>query len=203
MAAAPYRHSATGRAVLRSLVPVICPPEAIALADAIVDHMEPTIACSPIAIQRGLAVGVVLYDLGAVPRHGRRARALTGDRAERYYAGWLRGPTQLHRQLARGINQLMSLSCYEQPEMMERVGYRPGPWVAEVIQRRLTVYQDDVRRQHEQILAPDPLRPGVRVKPERAWWRRPRGRRCTRARPRPACSPARTTTATACSTPTS
>lgn len=162
---AAYRHSTTARAVLRSLVPVICPPEAIALADAIVEHMEPTIAASPAAIQRGIAIGLVLYDLGALPRHARRARALTGDRAERYYERWLDGPTPIHRQLARGIKQLMSLSCYEQPEMMDRVGYRPAPWVAEVTQRRLTVFQDDVQRQAAQLIAPDPLRPGVRVKP--------------------------------------
>jgi hypothetical protein len=165
---AGYRHSATARAVLRSLVPVICPPEAVLLGDAIVAHMEPTIAASPAVIQRGFAIGLHVYDLGALPRHARRARSLTGDRAERYYTGWLDGPTPLHRQLARGINQLMSLSCYEQPEMMERVGYRPGPWIAEVTERRLTVFRDDVRRQAAQILAPDPLRPGVRVKRERA-----------------------------------
>jgi hypothetical protein len=81
---------------------------------------------------------------------------------------WERGPTQLHRQIARGIKQLMSLSCYEQPQMMERLGYRPGPWISQVTERRLTVYRDDVERQDAQILAPDPLRPGVRVKPERA-----------------------------------
>ena len=159
-----YRHSRTARAVLRSLVPVICPPEALALGDAIVEHMEPTIAASPVAIQRGMAVGLVLYDVSALPRYLRRARSLTGDRAERYYAWWHDGPTPIHRQLARGIQQLMSLACYEQPEMMARVGYQPAPWIAEVTQRRLTVYRDDVRRQQAQILAPDPLRPGVRVK---------------------------------------
>jgi hypothetical protein len=164
---AGYRHSATARAVLRSLVAVICPPEALVLGDAIVDHMEPTIAASPAAIQRGLAIGLVLYDLGALRHHARRARSLTGDRAERYYQRWLDGPTAIHRQLARGIKQLMSLSCYEQPEMMDRVGYRPAPWIAEVTQRRLTVYHDDVQRQAEQLVAPDPLRPGVRVKPPR------------------------------------
>src|SRR5258705_308007 len=115
--AAAYRHSATARAVLRSLVPVICPPEAIALGDAIIEHMEPTIAASPAAIQRGFAVGLVVYDLSALPRHARRARSLAGDRAERYYCGWLDGPTSLHRQLARGIKQLMSLALYGQPEI--------------------------------------------------------------------------------------
>jgi hypothetical protein len=164
---AAYRHSRTARAVLRSLVPVICPPEAAPLGDAIVDHMALSIDASPPALQRGFAIGLVAYDLGALARYARRARSLTGDRAERYYAWWLHGPTPVHRQLARGINQLMSLACYEQPAMMERVGYRPGPWIAEVTERRLTVFRDDVRRQAAQILAPDPLRPGVRIK-ERA-----------------------------------
>ena len=163
-----YRHASTTAAVLRSLVPVICPPEAIALGDAIVAHMALTLGASPAVLQRGFAAGLAAYDLGALPRFRCRARSLDGVRAERYYASWEHGPTPIHHQLARAINQLMSLSCYEQPEMMERLGYRPAPWIAEVTQRRLTVYRDDVRRQDAQILAPDPLRPGVHVKRERA-----------------------------------
>ena len=65
----------------------------------------------------------------------------------------------MHVQFARALNQLMSLSCYEQPEMLDAIGYRPAPWIAEVTKKRLTVYADDVRRQQAQILAPDPLRP--------------------------------------------
>jgi len=164
----PYHHSSTARAVLRSLVPVICPPEAVELGDAIVDHMALTLSASPKLLQRGFAVGIHAYDLGALPRYRVRARSLRGDDAERYFASWEHGPTPLQIQLARGINQLMSMSCYEQPEMMERLGYRPGPWIEEVTRRRFTVYRDDVRKQEAQILAPDPLRPGVRVKRERA-----------------------------------
>lgn len=158
-----YRHSETARAVLRSLVPVICPPEAHALADAIVDHMALTLGVSPPLIRRGFAAGLATYDAGALPRYLRRARHLAPEAAERYYASWEHGPTPLHVQLARALNQLMSLSCYEQPAMMERVGYRPGPWIDEVRRRRLTVYAADVRRQEAQVLAPDPLRPGVQV----------------------------------------
>jgi hypothetical protein len=158
-----YQHSPTARAVLRALVPVICPPEAHALADAIVDHMALTMGSLSPIMQHGLVAGLVTYDLGALPRYRTRARALTGERAERYFASWESGATPLQVQLARGINQLMSLACYEQPAMMERVGYRPAPWIAEVSQRRLTVYRDDVRRQAAQVLAPDPLRPGVRI----------------------------------------
>lgn len=166
--AGAYRHSRTARAVLRSLVPVICPPEAAGLGDAIIDHMALSLAAGPAGLARGFAVGLIAYDVGALPRHARRARSLVGERAERYFDSWLHGPTPLHRQLARGINQLMSLACYEQPAMMEQLGYRPAPWIEEVTRHRLTVFRDDVRRQDEQILAPDPLRPGVRVKRERA-----------------------------------
>jgi hypothetical protein len=164
----PYQHSNTARAVLRSLVPVVCPPEATPFGDAIVEHMALTLSASPKLLQRGFAVGIHAYDLGALPRYRMRARSLRGDDAERYFASWERGPTPLQVQLARGINQLMSMSCYEQPEMMERLGYRPGPWIEEVTRRRFTVYRDDVQRQEAQVLAPDPLRPGVRVKRERA-----------------------------------
>ena len=158
-----YAHSPTGRAVLVSLVPVVCPAEAHGLAEAIVDHMALTLGASPPLLQQGFAAGLVAYDLGALPRFARRAHRLTGDRAERYYASWEHGPTGLQRQLARAINQLMSLSCYEMPAMMERVGFRPGPWIDEVRDRRLAVYRDDIRAQDAQILAPDPLRPHAKL----------------------------------------
>lgn len=154
-----YRHSATGRAVLRSLVPVLCPPEAAPLADAIVDHVELTLGVTPPLVARGFAAGLVAYDLGAVPRYLRRAHALTGERAERYFSSWEHGPTPLQVQLARALNQLVSLACYEQPEMMEAVGYRVGPWIEEVRAKRLRVFADDIRAQQQRLLAPDPLRP--------------------------------------------
>ena len=157
-----YQHSPGARAVLRSLVPVICPPEAYALADGIVDHMALTFGATPPLMQRALAAGLVAYDLGALPRYLRRAHRLDAARAERYYAGWEHGVTPLQRQFARALKQLMSLACYEQPAMCERLGYRPGPWIEEVTRKRLSVYRDDIRRQDAQIIAPDPLRPGRR-----------------------------------------
>ncbi len=147
------------KAVLRSLVPVICPPEAHELADAIVDHMILGIEALPPLVQKALAAGLATYDLGAVPRYLRPARALSPEKAERYYQSWEHGITPLHREFAKALNQLMSLSCYEQPAIMERIGYRPGPWIEEVTKKRLTVFADDVTKQQAQILAPDPLRP--------------------------------------------
>lgn len=160
-----YRHTPTTRAVLRALVPVICPPEAVAYADAIVDHVELTLGASPTLIARAFNTGVLAYDLGALPRHGARARALVGERAEAYYASWEHGITPLHVQFARALNQLISLACYEQPEMMAAVGYLPAPWIEQVTKKRLTVFADDVAKREAAILAPDPLRPARATTP--------------------------------------
>jgi hypothetical protein len=161
-----YRHSLRSRAVLTSLVPVICPPEAVPLAGAIVDHLELTFGATPPLLQKALPAGLAAYDLGALPRYFRRAHALPLEKAEAYFQSWERGITPLHTQFARALNQLMSLACYEQPEMMEAVGYHVAPWIEKVTKKRLTVYADDVRRQEAQILAPDPLRPAAKSKKE-------------------------------------
>ncbi|MCX5741469.1 MAG: hypothetical protein NT062_03105 [Proteobacteria bacterium] len=158
-----YQHSESTRIVLRSLVRVICPPEAAPIADDIVAHMALTIGASPAVLQKLIGTGLTTYDLGALPRYGKRARSLSDAQAEAYYVSWEHGLTPLHVQFARAINQLMSLSCYEQPLMMEAVGFRPGPWIDEVRAKRLRVFAADVARQEAQVLAPDPLRPS---KPE-------------------------------------
>ena len=152
------------RAVLRSMVAVVCPPEATPLADAIVDGIELAVSATPPLARRAFPIGLVAYDLGALPRFARRARHLTGDRAERYFASWEHGPTRLHRELALTVNRLASMACYEQPEMMARLHFAPAPWIAEVKRKRLALYADDIRAQDRQLLAPDPLRPGVVVK---------------------------------------
>lgn len=161
---APYQHTALTRDVLRSLVPVVCPPEAVPYAGDIVEHMALTIGAAPRMLQKLIGTGMLVYDLGALPFHGKRAHQLDAARAEKYFASWESGLTPLHVQFAKAVNQLMSLSCYEQPAMMEKVGYRVAPWIEKVTQKRLTVFRDDVRKQEAQILAPDPLRPGVNVR---------------------------------------
>jgi hypothetical protein len=154
-----YRHTETARKVLRSLVPVICPPEAEPLAEAIVDHMELTFSVTPPLVRRALGAGFLTYDLGALPRYLKRAHALPPAKAELYYSSWVHGPTPVHKQFAQVLNQLMSLSCYEQPAMMEAIGYRVGPWIEEVKKKRLALFADDIKMQEAQLLAADPLRP--------------------------------------------
>ena len=158
-----FKLTATGRKVACSLVPVICPPEFAHLVDPIVANFELTIGASPAILRKGVGAGFAAYDLGSLPRYRKRAHKLTGEAAERYYTSWEHGITPFHVQFARALNQLISLGCYEVPEVMEAVGYRPAPWIDEVTRKRLTVYAADVRKQELQILAPDPLRPGFRI----------------------------------------
>lgn len=154
-----YRHTPTARKVLRSLVSVICPPEAEPIADAIVDHMELTFSATPPVLRAALAAGFATYDVGALPRYFRRAQSLSPDKAERYFESWVHGPTPVHRQFAQMLNQMMSLSCYEQPAMMDAIGYHVGPWIEEAKKKRLTMFADDIKKQQQRLLAPDPLRP--------------------------------------------
>lgn len=154
-----YKHTATARAVLRSLVPVICPPEAVPLTDAIVDHVELTFGATPLLVQKAIAAGFFAYEAGAVPRYLRRASKLTGERAEAYFRSWEHGLTPMQVQFARMLNQLVSLSCYEQPEMCDAIGYHPAAWIHEVTKKRLAVFDADIRAQQQRTFAADPLRP--------------------------------------------
>lgn len=150
------------RTILRGLVGVVCPPEARALEleDAIVDHVEGMIEVLPPLFARGLSLGLVTYDLGAVawlPARGRRAHQLPRHLATRYFERWLHGPTPIHRQLAIAIKQLLALAHYEQPAVQERMGYRPQQWIEQVKRRRLEVYADDIARHQQALITPDPL----------------------------------------------
>src|SRR5450432_2238047 len=159
-----YEHTKTTRAVLFSLVPVICPAEAVPYDEAIVDHVALTFGTIPEVLQRAVGLGFVAYDIGALPRYRKRARSLGADQAEAYFQSWEHGITPMHREFASRINALMSMACYEQPAMMERLGYRPAAWIKEVTHKRLTMFADDIKKQDAQILAADPLRPHGQAK---------------------------------------
>lgn len=156
-----YAFTSSSRRVLCSLVPVICPPQYAHLANAIVDHMALMLGAQPVIVRRALDAGLALYDLGALPSQRKRAHKLTGAAAEAYFSSWEHGPTPLHFQVSRLLNQLMCLSCYEQPEVMRDCGYDVAPWIDEVRAKRLHVFKDAIAKQDHQLLAPDPLRPNV------------------------------------------
>lgn len=158
-----YQHPALVRRILESLVPVVCPPDAmeLGLGADIVDHVALTMSVIPPVFRTGLITGLIGYDSAAVLRYGRRAHQLPPAQALAWFERWEHGFTPIERELAKAIGQLLKLACYEQPAMQERLGYRPAAWIEEVKRRRLTVYGDEVRRAEAAVIAPDPLRPPV------------------------------------------
>lgn len=157
-----FQFNPTSRAVLRSLVPVIAPAKYQHLATDIIDHVQSTLAPSGAILHAAFELGLRTYDLGALPLHRKRAQNLVGDAAERYFQKWEHGPGPFF-QLARGLNQLMSMATYEQASVKQEIGYEVEAWIEEVKRKRLTVFREEIRQQDAQIIAPDPLRPGVRV----------------------------------------
>ncbi len=160
-----YQHAPATRRILESLVPVICPPEAMTLglgAD-IVDHVGLTMGALPPRVRTGMILGLRTYDLGALaflPGRGTLAHRLKPALAERYYDSWLHGPTPIHRQLAMAVGQLLKLAHYEQPAAQARLGYTPTAWIEKVTRRRLEVYAGDIQKHARSLIEPDPL-PGI------------------------------------------
>jgi hypothetical protein len=150
------------RALLESLVPVVCPPDAVELGieAEIVEHAEKTIAVLPTAFRTGLAAGLLAYDQAArlwPPAKGRAARDLPVHLRSRWYLLWLGGMTPVNRELAKAAKQMLVLAHFEHPQIQERLGYRPQQWIEKVKKKRLDVYKDDIARHQASIIAPDPL----------------------------------------------
>jgi hypothetical protein len=160
--ASTYKHPRHVRLVLESLVPVLCPPEAteLGLAGKIVDHAEQTMGVLPSLFRAGLLAGLTTYDQSArlwPTARGKAAHDLPLHLRSRWYLRWLGGMTPVQREFAKAVKQVIVLAHYEQPEIQERIGYKPQQWIDQVKKRRLEVYTDDIARHEASITAPDPL----------------------------------------------
>ena len=168
---ADYRHPPAIRRLLQSLTTVICPAQAIELGlqDAIVDHVELSMRASQRGLRAALITGLSGYDLAsmAMPAHrGKRASALSNEKAAAYFASWYHSKLKLKHEFAKGIKSLIALACYEQPEMMSSIGYTPADWIERSKKVRLETYQPAIEKRAIAVLAADPL-PGVTHKEER------------------------------------
>lgn len=150
------------RRVLESLVPVVCPREAVelGLVSDIVDHVTLTLGALAPLFRAGFVAGLITYDLSAkawLPARGKSAHALPPELAVRWFQRWLDSNNPAFHQLAFAMKQLISLAHYEMPKVQEKMGYRPQQWIETVTKRRLEMYSDDVQRHQASLLAPDPL----------------------------------------------
>ena len=162
-----YQHSAAVRRVVHHLVGVLCPPDAaeLGIVDDVANHMGEMMAALPAIMRQGLVAGILTYDVGALAfRSGfARAHQLSMADANRYFDSWLHGPTPLHKQLAKTFMQLLNLAYYEHPKVQAAIGYTPTEWIEKVTKKRLTVFKDVIAKRETEMIAPDPLRPGVSI----------------------------------------
>ncbi len=168
MTLADYTHSRSTHALLTSLAKVVCPPQAISmgLTGDIVAHVELSMRATPPLLRTALLAGLTGYDLAAmaVPSHlGKRASALSKDKAARYFASWYHAKLLPQHEFAKGVKGLLCLGCYEQPAMMAAIGYTPQEWIDKKVKQRLTTFSDAIAKRKIEILADDPL-PNVQKK---------------------------------------
>lgn len=163
-----YQHGTAVRRVIHHLIGVVCPPQAeqLGIVDDIANHMGEMMAALPTVIRHGMVAGIITYDLGAIafaPTRGRRAHQLNLADGTGYFETWLHGPTPIHKQLGKAFMQLLNLGYYEHPKVQAAIGYTPAAWIEQVTKRRLTMFHDVIAKREVEIIAADPLRPGVNL----------------------------------------
>jgi hypothetical protein len=159
---ADYSHSPRTRRLLRSLVPIVCPPEVerLGVVDAVVDHVALSMRAFPAPLRRALVLGLTTYDLSAAawPRaRGRTASKLPRQKAADWYARWWKSPLLPQRELAKAVKALMAIGTYEQPAVQRELGYAPQAWIDRVKTRRLEVHADAIQKHARSLIEPDPL----------------------------------------------
>jgi hypothetical protein len=164
---AEYSHPPRVRRLLRSLVPIICPPEAegLGVTDAVVHHVELSMRAFPAPLRQALLLGLRTYELGAIAWRGRPASRLSRERAAAWYRFWWKSPLAPQRELAKAIKALMIIGYYEMPAVQQALGYAPQAWIEQVKVRRLEVYSDAIRRHETSLIEPDPREEAHRVIP--------------------------------------
>ena len=165
---ADYSHPGPVRELLGSLATVVCPPQAaeLGLIGDIVDHVELQLRASPRGVRVALLTGLTGYELASMawPGHwGTRASKLSSSKAEAYFAAWYHSTLPPQHEFAKGVKSLLALACYEQPAMMESIGYTPQEWIDKSVKYRLQTYSESISKRERDIVAPDPL-PGVQTK---------------------------------------
>lgn len=156
---ADFQLSPRQRRILTPIVRVVCPGGVTrySLVDHVIDHMELSLRALPTALRRGLELGLVAYDVGAVAWRGRPSTRLSPAQAERWFAIWWKSPLMPQRELAKAIKILALMAYYEMPPVKAELGYTPEAWIEKVKVRRLQVYAADIRAHEASLVEPDPL----------------------------------------------
>ncbi len=154
-----FRLSKRMRKILAPLARIVCPADLVTrdLTDDVIDEMELMMRAIPTYLRAGLVAGTLSFETGAIAKHGRPFTRLSPAQQEAYFAAWWNSPLLPIRQFAKGVKGLLAMGYWEHPSVKQRMEYHPERWIAEVAARRIARYADDIRKQDEMVLRPDPL----------------------------------------------
>jgi len=149
------------RRIVMRFADVACPPEVRAgdVMGGLVAEFESLLGALPTGARWLVQCGLVAFDQGArlYPRaHGRPFARLGDDDADAYFRAIVARPRGGLAASVQRIKGLVVFCYYEQPEVKERLGYRPDGYIAEVSRRRLSRYGAQVRAGEVASLGPDP-----------------------------------------------
>ena len=161
-----FRFSAAQRRTLRAMTHVACPPDVAALGceERIASEVELSLGSFPPIMRFGVVAALVVFEWFCVvvpASFGRRFSVLPRASQDRYFAACWHHPWVLVRQAMKGIKGLIAMAYYELPEVKERLGYRPEPWIAQVKAMRLEKFGDEIRKHEKLVTAPDGLVPAT------------------------------------------
>jgi hypothetical protein len=158
------------RRIVVRFAEVACPPEVRAgdLMGGLLAEFESLLGALPTGARWLVQGGLVIFDQGArlYPRaHGRRFARLRDEDADAYFRAVVARPRGGLAASVQRIKGLVVFCYYEQPEVKERLGYRPDRYIAEVSRRRLSRYGAQIRAGELGSLGPGPGDPDAMSPP--------------------------------------
>ena len=103
-------------------------PDAPGGSDIVPDALEDLLASMDPADVKQLHVALRLFELGAIPRYGRRFTKLSADKQERYALAWMRSRLALQRTIFRALRGLCANLYYNDARTWTLLDY-DGPMV--------------------------------------------------------------------------
>lgn len=95
------------------------------LRPGVMATIEANVRAFPASTRRLLALGMRVFDLSAVLRHGRPFSALTAPE-RRAHAAWAQHRAgRLFATFCQGASRIVLFAFYQEPEVCRRLGYTP------------------------------------------------------------------------------
>lgn len=150
------------RRTVRALIPVVCPSDVMArgLVDDVTDHVGTTVAAFSPVTRRAFAFALIVIEAAGMLHRAPFSR-LPPETAARVVARLSSGsPTT--RRLVRSVRDVVVVAYFDQPDVKDRLGYRPAEWTATTAAGWREEWGDEAER-HRELLRTRLTRPGLDV----------------------------------------